>query len=144
MIRFKVWSEEGYIVHYICYIIYYIYIYIYSWSSILWWRLCLASGLLYISWSELFSILLSRGRGVVLISIFITWEFGGRGGLGGLISRHSWSSILWWRLCLASDLLKWLISIKSKWFICRGVGVQCMFYIANSFVLTYHLFSKKF
>ena len=28
---------------------------------------------------------------------------GGRG--GGLISTHSWSSILWWRLCLASDLL---------------------------------------
>ena len=43
--------------------------------------------------------------GWFLISIFITWAFGGGGGLGGLISRHSWSSILRWRLCLASGLL---------------------------------------
>ena len=32
----------------------------------------------------LFIILLSPGRGGVLISIFITWEFGGRGGGGGV------------------------------------------------------------
>ena len=87
-----------------------------------------------ISWSELFSILLSRGRGGLFWSpSLLLGNLGEGGGLGRLNSRHSWSSILWWRLCLASDLLKWLISIKSKWFILWGGCNVC-------FILPTHLF----
>ena len=69
-----------------------------SWSSILWWRLCLASDLLNVSlWVGFicFKYQLYMENPLLL----------GGGGGGGLISTHSWSSILWWRLCLASDLL---------------------------------------
>ena len=47
---------------------------------------------IYLLGGAIFYFFFVTGEGD-LISIFITWEFEG-GGLGGLISRHSWSSIL--------------------------------------------------
>ena len=47
------------------------------------------------------------------------FKFRGAGG-GGLITMHSWSNILWWRLCLASARLQCLI-LLTVW---EGGGVK--------------------
>ena len=63
-----------------------------SWSSIFWWQMCLESGLLYVSWSELFLFYLARrkDRGRGLISILINLDLGW---VEGLIAWHNWRSI---------------------------------------------------